>query len=71
MMDHMLNGMNYSMMEDYMTEMLMSEPMSRLDSMFDINEDSMAETLNILIGLAGLESDMMCHHRSNVIKNLT
>ena len=35
------------------------------DELLIVN-DSMPETLNNLIGLAGLGSDTRCHHRSNV-----
>ena len=37
------------------------------DDMLIVN-DSMPETMNNLIGLAGLGSNMRCHHRSNVMR---
>ena len=37
------------------------------DDMLIVN-DSMPETMNNLIGLAGLGSNLRCHHRSNVMR---
>ena len=37
------------------------------DDMLIVN-DSMPETMNNLIGLAGLGSNLKCHHRSNVTR---
>ena len=56
----MMSMMNYDSMENYVMDMMAKSGM-------EVDAEAMPETLNQLIGLAGLGSDIVRHDQSNAI----
>ena len=55
-----MSMMNYDSMENYVMDMMAKSGM-------EVDAEAMPETLNQLIGLAGLGSEIMRHDQSNAI----